>query len=78
MDQEEVECRGRDDRLDPDLAGAEPVELLAAVEQDLKGPDRKAQRAEAEPVELLVLLRPDAGRNTSIPRKASTPTGRLM
>ena len=41
-----------------DLAGAEPVELLAAVEQDLQGADREAQGAEAEPVELRTRIPP--------------------
>jgi hypothetical protein len=52
MDEEQVECRGGDDGLDDDLAGAEPVELFAAVQQDLQGADRQAQGAETEPIQL--------------------------
>ena len=44
MDEKQVERRGRDNGLDPDLAGAEPIELLAAVEQDLKRALRVASR----------------------------------
>ena len=37
--EKQVAGRGGDDRLDPDLVGPKPVELLAAVEQDLHGAD---------------------------------------
>jgi len=49
-----IERRGGDDRLDNDLAGAEPIELLTPVEQNLQGTDCEAQSAEAEPVQFLV------------------------
>ena len=61
VDQEDVEGGRGDDRLDHDLARGEPIELLAAVEEDLQRGDGDAQRREAEPVELGrgVLLRLD-------------------
>ena len=52
VDEEDIEGGGRHDRLDEDLAGGEPVELLAAVEEDLERADGEAERAEAEPIEL--------------------------
>ena len=54
VDQEQIERRGGDDRLDDDLAGTEPVLLLAAVEHDLQRAEREAQSAEAEPIELRI------------------------
>ena len=45
-------CTRGDDGLDPDLAGPKPVELLAAVEQDLQGADGETQGPETEPVQL--------------------------
>ncbi len=79
VDEEQVEGRGGDDRLDDDLAGAEPVELLAAVEQDLHGADRQAQGAEAEPIELRAGIASASPAERSImPRKARMPIGRLM
>jgi hypothetical protein len=36
VDEEQVQCRGGDDRLDDDLAGAEPVFFLPTIEQDLQ------------------------------------------
>ena len=47
VDEEHVEGRGADDRLDEDFAGTKPVELLAAVEQNLQSADAKTQRPEA-------------------------------
>ena len=52
MDEEQIEGRRRNYRLDDDFAGAEPVELFAAVEHDLEPTDRDAQGPEAEPIEL--------------------------
>ena len=78
VDQEQVEGRGGDDGLDPDLRRAEPVAFLAAVEQDLHGADREAQGAEPNQSSLAPALRPLSGRKAIMPRKASTPTGRLM
>ena len=52
VDEKQIECRGGDDGLDPNLAGTEPVKLLAAVEQDLERADGEAQGTEAEPVQL--------------------------
>ena len=79
MDEEQIERRGGDDRLDDDLAGAEPIELFAAVEQNLRGADAEAQRTEAEPVQssrsaFLVL----SVRKTLMPRKQRMPIGTLM
>jgi len=54
VSEEQIKRRGGDDRLDDDLPGAEPIELLTAVEQNLQGADPKAERAEAEPVQLLI------------------------
>jgi hypothetical protein len=42
VDEKEIEGGCRDDCLDPYFAGAEPVLLLAAVEQNLQGGDRNA------------------------------------
>src|ERR1700722_913008 len=58
VSKKQIERRGSDDRLDDDLAGAKPVELLAAVEHHLQGANREAQHAEAEPVELLTCIPP--------------------
>ena len=52
MDEKQIERRGGDDRFDEDFAGTKPVELLAAVEQDLQRADGEAQGTEAEPVQL--------------------------
>ena len=59
MDEKQIERRGGDDRFDQDFAGTKPVELLAAVEQDLKRANGEAQGTEAEPVQLRtgILLR---------------------
>ena len=57
MDEEQVERRDAEDGLDDDLAGAEPVELFAAVQQDLEGADRQAQAGEPEPIQLRRLSR---------------------
>ncbi len=56
MHQEEPKRPGADHPLDQDLEGAEPVELLAPIEQDLQSADRHAQRGKAEPVELGQIL----------------------
>src|SRR6266480_682716 len=53
MDEKEIKGRASNDRLDPYLAGTEPVLLLAAVEQDLEDANGHTQRAEAKPIELL-------------------------
>src|SRR5712671_4968968 len=52
--EKQVERRRGDDRLDPDLAGPKPVELFAAIEQDLHCADGQTQAPEAEPVQLRV------------------------
>jgi hypothetical protein len=59
MGEEVVEADRRYDRLDPDLAGAEPADLFAAIEQQLQRADADRERQEPEPVEaqMLVALR---------------------
>src|SRR5206468_12390222 len=52
VDEKQIEGRGGDDGLDPDLAGTKPVKLLAAVEQDLERANGEAQGTESEPVQL--------------------------
>ena len=42
VNEEQIQSRGGNDRFDDDLAGAEPVELLAAVEHDLEAADGDA------------------------------------
>ena len=76
MSKNHIERRRGDDRLDDDFAGAEPVELFAAVEQHLQGADGKAQGAEAEPIQLLTCIPP--GLRQNMPRKARTPIGMLI
>ena len=71
VDEEEVEGRRRDGRLDEDLGRGEPVELLAAVEHELQGADGDAERAEAEPVEARA-----PARTASPARRALTPRKR--
>ena len=51
VDEEEIEADDGQDRLDDDLAGVEPAELLAAVEHHLQRADAERQRQEAEPRE---------------------------
>src|SRR5580700_2276689 len=58
MGKKQIEGGSRDNRLDDDLAGAEAVELRAAVEQHLQSADREAHRAEAEPVQFLTGVLP--------------------
>src|SRR5208282_6660445 len=48
----QIKRRDRDNRLDDDLAGTEPILYFAAVQHDLQRADGEAQRAEAEPIEL--------------------------
>ena len=48
---EQVEREARDHRLDDDLARAEPVEFLAAVQQHLEGAGGEPQHGEAIPGE---------------------------
>ena len=50
--EKQIEGRHGDDRFDPDLTGPKPVELLAAIEQNLHGADGQTQGAEAEQVQL--------------------------
>ena len=48
---EQIECEARHHRLDHDLARAEPVELLAAVQHHLERAGREPQHGEAVPGE---------------------------
>ena len=56
MGEEIIEADHRDDRLDPDFLGAEPADLLAAVEQQLQRADADREREEPEPVEAQMLV----------------------
>src|SRR5216683_387803 len=58
MDDEQVEGDGGNRRLDPDLAGMEPVRQLAAIEQQLQRADADAEAGKAEKVEQLAMGRP--------------------
>jgi len=62
MNEKHIEGAGGKNGLDPYFVRGEPIELLAAVEQDLKGADRDAERAEAEPIQFLAAPARAAGR----------------
>ncbi len=51
FDEEEIEADDREDRFGDDFAGAEPAQILAAVEHHLQRADAERQRQEAEPRE---------------------------
>ena len=78
MNQEQIKRRRGDNGLDDDFAGAEPIELLAAIQHDLQRTDRRGSGAEAEPVELRRRCRGVSGKNVLMPRKARMPIGRLI
>ena len=63
--------------VDPDLGRGEPVDLLAAVEQQLQRADGEREHGEAEEVEAALPLLGDRGRKTIRPASARMPTGRL-
>ena len=48
---EQVDAETAEDGLDDDLAGAEPVLVLAAVEHELEGAEAEGEDAESEPIE---------------------------
>jgi hypothetical protein len=54
--EEIVEAGDRDNHLDPDLAGAEPADLLAAVEQQLQRADADGKRQKPVPIETQMLM----------------------
>jgi hypothetical protein len=51
VDREQVEAEDTQRDLDLDLVRSEPVEPLAAVEEELQSSDAEPERREAEPIE---------------------------
>jgi hypothetical protein len=78
MDDEEVEAKPGDRRLDPDLGRTEPILELAAVEQHLQRADRQAQSGKAEEIERLAAAVTHLVHEDQDADRRETPTGRLM
>ena len=62
MHHEKIEAEPREHRLDHDLARAEPILLLAAVEHELQAADAEAEHEEAGPVEGQFGVAPRVGK----------------
>ena len=76
--QEQINAEAGEHRLGDDLAGREPVLILAAVQHQLHRADPQRQHGEAEPVEAQSALPAAARQEDHQPGGGEQPNGRLI